>query len=193
VAFSGEYLSPINKDAFKDSRVSFHYGDGRAFAEKAAGTSCYDIIIMDMTDPDGPASMLYTAEFFAAIKKLFRDSRAVFSMHGESPIAWPQAFACIGATLSEVFANVSVSTCYVPMYGTLWSFRYASDSAVPALSSLDAIGKRLDENNILPQLVNKSMWTALFAPDPAIAEAESHPCRRIIRDSDPVFPGIFDV
>jgi len=192
VAFSKEYFPSIHRSAFDDSRVTFHYGDGRAFVE-CAGEKSYDIIIMDMTDPVGPASALYTVEFFTAVKKLFRDKNSIFSMHGESPIAWPQAVACIGATLSAVFAGVSTAVCFVPMYGSLWSFRYASDSAVPKLSDCDVIEKRIAERlEEPPIIVNKTMWQALFAKDPVIAEAESHPSRRVIGDSDPVFPGTFD-
>ncbi len=199
VAFSKKYFPSIHRNAFDDPRVTFHYGDGRAFVERAGeelrsgNAKGYDIIIMDMTDPMGPASALYTVEFFSAVKKLFRDKDSIFTMHGESPITWPEAFACIGATLSAVFANVSTAVCFVPMYGTLWSFKYASDSAVPKLSDCDVIEKRIAERlEESPIIVNKAMWTPLFAQDPVIAEAESHPSRRIISDSDPVFPGTYD-
>jgi len=196
VAFSERYFPSIHRNAFNDPRVSFHYGDGRAFVERtveAGNIQGYDVIIMDMTDPVGPASALYSVEYFSAVKKLFKDKDSIFSMHSESPVAWPEAVACIGATLSEVFANVSISTCFVPMYGSLWSFRYASDSAVPQLSDYGIIEKRLAERlREPPTIVNKAMWQALFAEDPVIAEAESHPSRRVITDSDPVFPGAFN-
>ena len=195
VEFSKEHFPSIHGGSFSDPRVSFHFGDGRAFVEQAVKKSAnsYDIIIMDMTDPIGPAGMLYTAEFFTSIKKLFKDKNACFAMHGESPVAWQEAFACIGATLSEVFKNVSIAACYVPMYGTLWSFRYASDSKVPRLSDCKLIenrqAKRLGKKLTL---VNKDMWGSLFAKDPVIAEAEAHPKRRVIRDAEPEFPGVFE-
>ncbi|MCL2180523.1 MAG: polyamine aminopropyltransferase [Treponema sp.] len=206
VTFSKEYFPTIHQNAFSDKRVTFHIGDGREFVFNAAknvsdnpkkdarsSANGYDIIIMDMTDPVGPACMLYTKEFFLAVKKLFKNKNAVFSMHGESPMAWPEAFACISATLSDVFAHVSTSTCYVPMYGALWSYKYASDSRVPVLQDSGLIQDRITERFDKPlTFVNKEMWPSLFANDPVIAEADSHPLRRIIRDSDPVFPGIFD-
>ena len=200
VAFSKKYFPSIHRNAFIDPRVCFHYEDGRAFVERAGeelqstaeSARGYDVIIMDMTDPMGPANALYTVEFFSAIKKLFRDRDSCFSMHGESPVAWPEAVACIGATLSAAFTNVSIAACFVPMYGSLWSFRYASDSAVPQLSDSGILEKRQVERLEEPLIiVNKAMWPALFAKDPVIAEAESHPLRRVISDSDPVFPGAF--
>jgi len=200
ITFSKEHFPSIHCGSFSDPRVSFHYGDGRGFVEKCASLRCakdapnsYDIIIMDMTDPIGPASALYTVEFFTAVKKLFRDNDSLFSMHGESPMAWPEAFACIEATLKEVFANVSAASCYVPMYGTLWSFRYAGDSSVPQADDSELIEKRQSQRlNQKLTLVNKSMWHALFAEDPVIEEARTHPARKVITDEDPVFPEIFE-
>ncbi|MCL2232567.1 MAG: polyamine aminopropyltransferase [Treponema sp.] len=190
VAFSKEHFPSIHGGSFSDPRLTFHYGDGRAFVEKSSGG--YDVIIMDMTDPIGPSSALYTAEFFTAVKKLFRDADSLFSMHGESPMAWPEAFACIGATLTEAFKHISTATCYVPMYGTLWSFRYAGDSAVPRVNDSELIEKRQTERLAKKlTLVNKSMWHALFAEDPVIAEAEANPARKVIRDADAAFPAVF--
>jgi len=195
VAFSKEHFPSIHGGAFSDPRVSFHFGDGRAFAEEKAKKTpnSYDIIIMDMTDPIGPAQMLYTKEFFTLIKKLFKDKDSIFTMHGESPMAWPEAFACIGATLGEVFANVTTSTCYVPMYGTLWSFRYAGDSALPKAADSKLAEERINQRLTAKlKIINESMWHALFAKDPVIEEAQANPSHRIITDADPVFPGIFE-
>lgn len=192
VAFSREHLTHVHRGAFDDPRVRFHYRDGRAFIE-ASGPR-YDVIIMDMTDPDGPARFLYTAEFFKAVRAALRDKNSVFSMHGESPVARPAAFACIAATLRSVFPIVSVSSAFVPMYGTMWSFRYASEARDP--SSLDSlelkrrIASRMDAS---PSFASVSMWPALFAPDPVIAEAELHPDGRVILDAEPDFPDAFQL
>jgi len=192
VAFSEKYFPSLHRNAFTDPRVIFHYEDGRAFVERG-DIRDFDVIIMDMTDPVGPASALYSVEYFTAVKKLFKDKDSIFSMHSESPTAWPEAVACIGATLSAVFANVSISTCFVPMYGSLWSFRYASDSIVPQLSDYAILEKRLAERlEKPPTIVNRAMWHALFAEDPVIAEAEAHPSRRVISDSNAIFPGAFN-
>jgi len=196
VAFSQEYLPDLHQNSFSDPRVSIHYGDGRAFVEDAvqkAGEG-YDIIIMDMTDPVGPALALYTVEFFSAIKQLFKDTDSCFAMHGESPATWPEAYACIGTTLSAVFAHISTALCFVPMYGTLWSFRYASNAAVPRLSDCDLIEKQLASRlETSLRIVTSAMWPALFAEDPIMVEAAMHPTRRIIRDADPTFPGDFEI
>ncbi len=192
VAFSREHLGHIHAGAFDDPRVRTSYGDGRAFAE-AAAPGTYDAVIMDMTDPLGPSRFLYTREFFQAVRRILRGDSAVFSLHGESPIARPAAFACIGLTLRAVFPVVRTASAFVPMYGTLWSYRYASGSSDPAAlspSELEtSIARRMSAP---PGFANPGMWPALFAPDPALVRAEAHPDGRIITDSAPDFPDAFD-
>jgi spermidine synthase len=123
VSFCREHLPGLNAGSYDDKRVHFMFGDGRAYV--AATASGYDVIIMDMTDPEGPARFLYTVEFFRMIRARLRDSHGIFIMHGESPAARPAAFACIGKTLRAVFDWVDTASTFIPMYGTLWSFRYA--------------------------------------------------------------------
>ncbi|MBU0927079.1 MAG: fused MFS/spermidine synthase, partial [Spirochaetes bacterium] len=192
VAFCREHLGHVHRGAFDDARVRFRFGDGRAFVE-AAGAD-YDAVIMDMTDPAGPARFLYTAEFFLAVKRSLRDERAVFAMHGESPAARPAAFACIGRTLRSAFPLVSTATAFVPMYGTLWSFRYASASSDPSALGRPELERRIAGRVEGPlAYASASMWPALFAPDPLLAEAEAHPDARVVADAEPDFPDAFEV
>lgn len=205
VRFSADHLAHINAGAFDDPRVHCVFGDGRAFVEAAAasqGSSTqpgYDVVIMDMTDPEGPARFLYTRDFFTAVQKALRGGLGIFVMHGESPAARQAAFACIGRSLRSVFPVVSTATTFVPMYGTLWSFRYAVsntgrqtiyDPATLNPAEVDArIAARMDS---VPLLANGALWPALFAPDPLVAEAESHPLGRVITDGQPDFPDSFE-
>ncbi|MFH2115333.1 MAG: hypothetical protein ABIJ86_12590 [Spirochaetota bacterium] len=217
VQFSRDHLAHINAGAFDDPRVRCVFGDGRAFVQAAASSrGCgtqpgYDVVIMDMTDPEGPARFLYTREFFAEVRKALRGGLGIFVMHGESPAARQAAFACIGRTLKAVFPLVSTATTFVPMYGTLWSFRYAmsntgtdpralrdaesapgliKDPAVMSPAEVDAlIAARMDS---VPVMATGAMWPALFAPDPIVAEAEAHLLGRVITDRQPDFPDRFE-
>lgn len=209
VQFSRNQLAYINAGAFDDTRVHCVFGDGRDFVQAAAsslGSSTqpgYDVVIMDMTDPEGPARFLYTKEFFAEVQKTMRGGLGIFVMHGESPAARQAAFACIGKTLKAVFPVVSTATTFVPMYGTLWSFRYGVSNAGteagagpiqnPALltpAEVDAlIASRMDSE---PIMATGAMWPALFGPDPIVAEAETHVLGRVITDGQPDFPDSFE-
>lgn len=191
VAFSREYLSHIHQGSFSDPRVHNVFGDGRKHVEASPGT--YDVIIMDMTDPAGPSRFLYTKEFFAAVRAALRNEDGLFSMHSESPVARPAAFSCIEKTLDSVFTHTAVSTVFVPMYGTLWSYRYAGMKHNPSEIDPETVSSRIAARmTSVPQLVNGSMWASIFAPDPLIAEACADPRGRVITDDSPDFPDTFE-
>lgn len=189
--FSRERLGHINRGALDDPRLRLHVGDGRAFVEGLEAS--HDVVIMDMIDPSLPSRFLYTREFFRSVARSLRGEAGIFVMHGESPMARPAAFACIGKTLTEVFPIVRTATTFVPMYGTLWSFRYASGRTDPSALDSVTVEERLAarmEGSV--RLTRGELWPALFARDPACAEAEADPRARVITDAAPDFPDAFE-
>lgn len=191
-SFSREHLAHVHGGAFEDPRVRPSFGDGRAFVE-AAAPGTYDAVIMDMTDPAGPSRFLYTREFFEAVRRALSGPEAVFALHGESPVARPAAYACIGRTLEAVFPRVRAASAYVTMYGTLWSFRFASGRTDPSSLSREELERRISARMaVRPRLAVPELWPALFAPDPVLAEAAVHPDGRVITDGEPDFPDAFD-
>jgi spermidine synthase len=141
IEFSRKYLPSVNQGAFDDARVRVHITDGRGFVEK--NRASFDMVIMDMTDPFGPAKFLYTKDFFRSVKRSFRDPRGVFVMHTESPVARPRTFACIQRTLRSVFRHVRPLYAYIHMYATLWSITVSSDGSDMASINRAAIDKKL--------------------------------------------------
>lgn len=141
IAFSKKYLPSIHKGAFRDPRLRIHITDGRKFVEDHP--ACFDVVIMDMTDPFGPSKFLYTRDFFSAVKRCFRNKCGVFSMHTESPIARPATFGSIQATLRAVFTHVRPLYVYIQMYAILWSITVSSDTADMAALSSAAVDKKL--------------------------------------------------
>lgn len=191
VRFSRENLECVHRGAFEDPRARLVIADGRAFVEKAKAE--YDVVVMDMTDPAGPSRFLYTADFFRLVRRAMRGSEAVFAMHGESPVARPAAYACIERTLKSVFPRVAAASTFVPMYATLWSFRYASESSDPAALQGDEVERRIAARmGLRPLLANGVLWPAIFAADPLLAEASADPRGRVITDAEPDFPDSFD-
>jgi spermidine synthase len=141
IAFSRRYLPSVNQGAFDDPRVRIHITDGRDFVER--NPKSFDMVIMDMTDPFGPAKFLYTRDFFRSVKRSFVDSRGVFVMHTESPVARPRTFASIQRTLRSVFRHVRPLYAYIHMYATLWSVTVSSDASDMASVGRAAVDKKL--------------------------------------------------
>lgn len=191
VDFSREHLPGLGGAAFDDPRVNLFFCDGRAFVEASAEKS-YDVVVMDMTDPAGPALMLYTAEFFAAVRRVLRDERAFFVMHAESPETRPAAFARIRRTLASVFPVVRGAYAFVRMYGTLWSFALCSTGTDPAELPADVLGVRLIERGVgRLRMVSPESVAALYARYPYI-EALLEGDGPVSTDADPEFPDAFD-
>lgn len=158
VDFCKTHLADLGGTALADPRVSVHIGDGRSFAKTALerGTR-YDVILMDMTDPAGPSLALYTREFFAIVRGLLADNRALFAMHTESPDCRPTVFAKIHATLRSEFDRVIPFVSHIRMYGGLWSWALCSaraeSSALPGGGSAAGARSRSvapDAQNLLP-------------------------------------------
>ncbi|MCX8013508.1 MAG: polyamine aminopropyltransferase, partial [Rectinema sp.] len=193
VEFSRRYMPEISGGAFEDPRAELVIGDGREWVERCPDHE-YDVVIMDMTDPFGPSEALYTQEFFSEVRRVLRGETGLFAMHGESPIARPAAYACIHKTLREIFPYVNSAFAFVPMYGTLWSFKVAGslDSVLKLLRlSLRARNALLEKRSGMLRFARPALWPALFAEDPAASEALQHPDSRIITDKNSQFPDTF--
>ncbi|GBU22350.1 spermidine synthase [Fibrobacteres bacterium R8-0-B4] len=189
VNFSKKYLTDVHGGCFDDSRVKVNITDGRKFTEDHPGQ--FDVIIMDMTDPFGPSTMLYTKEFYRIAKRAMRDSAGVYIMHSESPVARPAAFACIQKTLSSVFKNVNPLYMYIQMYAILWSITMASDRVNPSSIKPAIIDKKLAKLGIKGlKMYNGTTQSAMLTPYPYIQEILERPTR-IITDENPEFPDDF--
>lgn len=194
VSFSRKYLPELSRGAFDDPRAELVIDDGRTWVERCPDAS-FDVVIMDMTDPSGPSEKLYTLEFFAQIGRVLNEGAGLFAMHGESPVARPAAYACIHKTLREIFSYVTSAFAYIPMYGTLWSFKFASVSI--DVSRLAGLSCEEREACVSPRhealrFASPPRWPVLFSEDPAADEALRHPDGRIITDSNSRFPDVFD-
>ena len=86
--------------------------------------------VLDLTDPDTPASALYTAEFFSSVKNLLNPGGAMV-LHTASPIFRPDVVSLLYQRLKNNFNIVAPMGLYIPLYGTYWSFAVCSNDLDP--------------------------------------------------------------
>ncbi|MED6143658.1 Spermidine synthase 2 [Stylosanthes scabra] len=100
---------------FDDRRVSLHIGDGVAFLrEVPEGT--YDAVIVDSSDPIGPAQELFEKPFFELIAKALRRG-GVVSTQAESIWLHMDIIEGIVANCSQIFkGSVNYAWTTVPTY-----------------------------------------------------------------------------
>lgn len=146
IDYCADMMPEISLGAFKDKRYRPEIGDGRKFVENTKET--FDVVIMDMTDPFGPSVMLYTKEFFHAVKRTFGGEDGLFVMHTESPISRPRTFQQCNRTLGEVFKYRRTFYLYIHMYAVLWTITVCSDTVDVAELTDDAIDARLKARGV---------------------------------------------
>jgi spermidine synthase len=124
-----EYL-PTIAAAFDHPKLNLIVDDGIAFIKQAEKES-YDIIIIDGSDPVGPAEGLFSVEFYTNCFNALREG-GILVAQGESPKFNEKAFSELNHTLQDIFGatNAPVSLFFVPTYPTgMWSFQYGLKNA----------------------------------------------------------------
>jgi spermidine synthase len=133
---------PTIAASFDHPKLELHVADGIAFIKDAKPES-YDLIIVDGSDPVGPAEGLFSVEFYSnCFKALKKDG--ILVAQGESPKFNQKAFTELNHTLQTIFGEdkAPVSLFFVPTYPTgMWSFQYG-------LKGDATIAKKLSENEI---------------------------------------------
>lgn len=181
VQLAREWLGHIHKGALDDPRLELRLGDARALIE--SGSERFDQIVLDLTDPFGPALDLYTVEFYQACRRTLKPG-GVLSLHLGSPIHVPQTMARIAASLRAAFPIVRPYLQYVPLYGTLWCMAMASDSTDPALLSSAEVDARITERGLHSlQLYNGATHHALLAQPNFVRDLLAQPAQPIYRGS----------
>ncbi len=165
LAIARRYLQAVHHGALDDPRVDVRIGDGMKYVHEdgpAAGDR-YDMIVLDLTDPVGPAEALYAADFFSACRALLAEG-GVLSLHIGTPIYQPERVRELVQRLRSVFACVRPYFLYIPLYGSLWGLASASDVVDPAALSAVEVDQRLSARGIVGlQHLNGATHSAQFA------------------------------
>ena len=173
------WLGRIHKGALDDPRMELRLGDARGLIE--SGSERFDQIVLDLTDPFGPALDLYTVEFYQACQRTLLPG-GVLSLHMGSPIHLPGSMARIAASLQQAFPIVRPYLQYVPLYGTLWCMAMASDSTDPTLLSSAEVDTRIAERGLQDlQLYNGATHQALLAQPNFVRDLLARPAEPIYR------------
>ncbi|MCX5950324.1 MAG: polyamine aminopropyltransferase [Cyanobacteria bacterium] len=125
VELSQRHLAAIGGDAWTDPRLQLTVGDGIAWVANAPDAS-YDVVIVDGSDPAGPAEGLFNRTFFAHCRRLLRPG-GVFATQSESPEAFRDVHIATVRLLREVFGHADPLYGWVPMYPSgWWSWTFAA-------------------------------------------------------------------
>ncbi|BCV22097.1 polyamine aminopropyltransferase [Moorella sp. Hama-1] len=128
VANAREYLPEI-ACGLDDARVEIRFEDGIEHIRQRENT--YDVIIVDSTDPIGPAVGLFSAEFYRNVFRALKPE-GIFVAQTESPLFNSKLIRRIQRDLQEIFPIARLYLTTVPTYpGGLWSFSLGSKEYDP--------------------------------------------------------------
>lgn len=159
IAVAKAHLQRVHRGVFDDPRLQVRIGDGLAYVAETPDR--FDLILLDLTDPETPAGSLYTEAFFRSLARIMNPGAAVV-LHTGTPVFEPAQVRDIVARLRRVFAQVHPFGLYIPLYGAYWGFAVASDRLRPRAIDAAALEQRVRS---LPDLryYNADVHHALFA------------------------------
>lgn len=115
--------------SFDDPRLELLIEDGVKFMAETKET--FDVIMVDSTDPIGPATPLFGEAFYNNVNRVLADNGVVVAQ-GETPFYEAEAQRLILQNLSKSFDNLYMynynNLCYP---GGLWSFVMATKGLCP--------------------------------------------------------------
>ena len=124
---------PLTSSALSDSRVEVVIDDGVKFVNQSKPNQ-YDLIIVDSTDPIGPAAPLFGSDFYTDVNRVLNETGIVVSQ-GESPFYLAETQLSMVKVLSPIFKNTFIYNFSNLTYpGGLWSFTFAAKSEVNPIS-----------------------------------------------------------
>ncbi|HOJ77193.1 MAG TPA: polyamine aminopropyltransferase [Bacillota bacterium] len=136
VEVSQQYL-PTIAGALTDPRVTLAIGDGVEHVRQNKGK--YDVILIDSTEPIGPAVGLFSREFYQDVFEALTPE-GVMVAQSESPFVNQDVIQMIHKNLAGVFPMKYIYMASIPTYPSgLWSFTIASKKHDPLQVNPDKI------------------------------------------------------
>jgi spermidine synthase len=150
--------------AFDDPRLDLIIGDGIEYV-KNAEAGAYDLIIVDGSDPVGPAKGLFSDEFYTDVHSALNDN-GVLVAQGESPRFNQHAFVDLRRCFKKVFGENKVYNYFffVPTYPSgMWSFALCTKGDLDPMrdTDVDDLEKFSEENGL--RYYNGHIHKAAFA------------------------------
>jgi len=176
IDFSKEHLSDVCQTAFDDPRMHLVIADG--FAYVGESEERFDAIIVDSSDPVGPAEVLYTLAFHERCKARLRPGGVLVTQSG-NPFYQRQELVDSVANFARIFGDSRCFIAPIPTYvGGFFALGWASDD--PSLWRQDeaVLAQRFAAAGLSTKYYAPAIHGAAFALPPYIGDAAEEGRRR---------------
>ncbi len=165
VEITRRFLPEIPGRAFDDPRAHLIIADGIRYLREAADT--FDVILVDSTDPKGPAVGLFERPFYADARRQLRPGGLIAVQSG-SPLYQQDLIRMVRTNLGALFPRVATYLGSVPTYpGVLWSFTLGLTAEGPLTFGEEEAARRTA--GFALQYLTPPMLRAAFSLPPFLA------------------------
>jgi len=113
-------LFPTMASAFHDARLNLIIGDAAKYVtdynNDNSNKELYDVIIVDSSDPVGPADVLFQETFFNSLSKILNPVNGIICTQGECQWLHLDLIAQVKNNISPYFQQVKYAYSMVPSY-----------------------------------------------------------------------------
>ncbi|MDG5471118.1 spermidine synthase [Jeotgalibacillus sp. ET6] len=128
IEYSKKFLPEI-AGGLDDARVEVIVGDG--FMHIAESENEFDVIMVDSTEPVGPAVNLFTKGFYSGISKALKED-GIFVAQSDNPWFKADLIKQVMSDVKEIFPITRLYTANIPTYPSgLWAFTLGSKKHDP--------------------------------------------------------------
>lgn len=114
IEVSKKYLPSISKGVFNSKKAEIIIEDGLKFIKNYK--DFFDVVILDLSDPGGPAKDLISLNFYKDVKKSLR-AKGLISVQGGCFFYQPELVSIIFRKLKRIFPSVIIHRAPVLLYG----------------------------------------------------------------------------
>ena len=140
IDLSREHLDFIARGAFDDPRAEVVIADGTQFI--AETDERFDAILVDSTDPIGPAVALFTRDFYANCKRALNDGGVLIAQSG-LPFLQGDELRDVQESFRALFADASAYIITTPTYiGGPMALSWGCDDPARRTLAVDALKVR---------------------------------------------------
>ncbi|GEO79924.1 polyamine aminopropyltransferase [Pararhodospirillum oryzae] len=156
-----EYMPMVSAGAFDDPRTRLIIADG--IRHVAETDQRYDVILVDSTDPAGPAEGLFTASFYAGCKRCLTPG-GILVVQAGVPFVQPGELGRVQANMRESFAHASAYVLGVPTYvGGVMTLGWASDDDTRRVPPAEVLTRRVEAAGLTCRYYTPALHAAAFA------------------------------
>ncbi|WP_160034321.1 polyamine aminopropyltransferase [Paenibacillus sp. An7] len=161
IEYSKKYLPSI-AGGLENPRVEVLVNDGFMHIHDHKNT--YDVIMVDSTEPVGPAANLFTRGFYQGIYEALKED-GIFVAQTDNPWFKADLIQSVNKDVKEVFPIVRVYTANIPTYPSgLWTFTMGSKKYDPLEVDESAIPE-MDTKYYTPRLHKAAFVLPKFVED----------------------------